>query len=267
MMLRNYHTHTTFCDGKDTAEEMVLSAIDKGFVTLGFSGHSPLAGENWCMQPDTGAYRTEIARLKEKYKDKIEILCGIEQDYYSEPEQGFDYVIGSVHCVKAGRNLIAVDDTAEVLINGINEHFGGDGNAFAREYFRTVSDVVNKTGAQIIGHFDLIEKFSEKVKIFDPLHPEYIKAAKDAIDKLIPTNSLFEVNTGAMARGLRTSPYPAKQWLEYISEKGGDIILSSDCHDKLCLDHGFEESIQLARACGFSRIAYLTKDGIGYTKI
>ncbi|MBQ4568688.1 MAG: histidinol-phosphatase [Ruminococcus sp.] len=267
MILRNYHTHTTFCDGKDTAEEMVLSAIEKGFQTLGFSGHSPLEGEDWCMQPDTGAYRAEIARLKEKYKDKIEILCGIEQDYYSEPEQGYDYIIGSVHCVKAGEILIAVDDTAEALINGINEHFGGDATAFACEYFRTLSDVVNKTGAQIIGHFDLIEKFSEKVNIFAPEHPMYIEAAKDAIDKLIPTRALFEVNTGAMARGLRTCPYPAKQWLEYISQKGGDVILNSDCHDKRYLDHGFEECIQLLKACGFSRIAYLTKDGTDYTKI
>ncbi len=267
MMLRNYHTHTTFCDGKDTAEEMVLAAIDKGFVTLGFSGHSPLAGEGWCMQPDTKAYRDEIARLQEKYKDRIEILCGIEQDYYSEPEQSFDYIIGSVHCVKAGEKLIAVDDTADILTNGINEYFGGDATAFACEYFRTVSDVVNKTGAQIIGHFDLIEKFSEQVKLFDPEHPRYIDAAKDAIDKLIPTKALFEVNTGAMARGLRTSPYPAKQWLSYISQKGGDIILSSDCHDKRYLDYGFEESIQLAKACGFSRIAYFTKGGTDYINI
>ncbi len=267
MISCNYHTHTTFCDGKDTAEEMVLAAIDKGFVTLGFSGHSPLAGEDWCMQPDTSAYRKEIERLKDKYKDKIDILCGIEQDYYSEPESGFDYVIGSVHCVKARGKLIAVDDTADILIKGINEFFGGDANAFAQEYFRTVSDVVNKTGAQIIGHFDLIEKFSEKVNIFEQTHPRYIKAAKDAIDKLIPTKALFEVNTGAMARGLKTSPYPARMWLEYIREKGGDIILNSDCHDKNFLDHGFEESIKLIKDCGFCRIAYLTKDDIRYVNI
>ncbi len=267
MILRNYHTHTTFCDGKDTAEEMVLAAIDKGFVTLGFSAHSPLAGESWCMQPDSKAYRADIARLKEKYKDKIEILCGIEQDYYSEAESGFDYVIGSVHCVKVQGKLIAVDDTADILIKAVDEFYGGDANALAQEYFRTVSDVVRKTGAQIIGHFDLIEKFSEQVQIFDPEHPRYIKAAKDAIDKLIPTKALFEVNTGAMARGLKTSPYPAKQWLEYICKKGGDIILNSDCHNKHYLNYGFEESIQLAKECGFSRVAYLTQGEIKYVNI
>ena len=34
----NFHTHSKFCDGKNTAEEMVLAAIDKGFTVLGFYG-------------------------------------------------------------------------------------------------------------------------------------------------------------------------------------------------------------------------------------
>ena len=38
-LIANYHTHTTFCDGQNTAEEVVLSAIDKGFSSIGFSGH------------------------------------------------------------------------------------------------------------------------------------------------------------------------------------------------------------------------------------
>ena len=38
-MLTNYHTHTTFCDGKSTVEEIVLSALAKGFDAIGFSGH------------------------------------------------------------------------------------------------------------------------------------------------------------------------------------------------------------------------------------
>ena len=29
--LQNLHTHTTFCDGKDTVEEMINAALEKGF--------------------------------------------------------------------------------------------------------------------------------------------------------------------------------------------------------------------------------------------
>ncbi len=47
----NYHTHTTFCDGENSPEEMVLAAIDAGLPELGFSGHSHLEGEpDWTMR-------------------------------------------------------------------------------------------------------------------------------------------------------------------------------------------------------------------------
>lgn len=37
-MLANFHTHTIFCDGKNTPEEIVLAEIEKRFSALGFSG-------------------------------------------------------------------------------------------------------------------------------------------------------------------------------------------------------------------------------------
>lgn len=267
MIKRNYHTHTVLCDGKDTAEELVLEAIEKGFETLGFSAHSPLAGEGWCLVPDEKEYRKTIAELKEKYKDKIEILCGIEQDYYSEPAKFFDYIIGSVHCIKVMDKLISVDDTAQIVIDAIEEYFDGDADAFAEVYFQTVADVVNKTKADIIGHFDLLQKFSEQKNIFDSSSERYKKASEDAIKKLCESNALFEINTGAMARGLRTTPYPAENLLKLIANLGGDIILNSDCHDKRYLDYWFDEAILLAKKCGFERIAYLTEGKIKFTKI
>ena len=53
----NFHTHTTYCDGKETAEQMVQAAIAKGFTRLGFSGHGfndfrPEDQEVWCMRPE-----------------------------------------------------------------------------------------------------------------------------------------------------------------------------------------------------------------------
>lgn len=39
MIKQNLHTHSIYCDGKDTIEAMALEAINKGFNVLGFSGH------------------------------------------------------------------------------------------------------------------------------------------------------------------------------------------------------------------------------------
>ena len=58
MKPQNLHTHTTFCDGKNTPAEMAAAAFAAGLGAIGFSGHSPLDGEEWCMAPaDLPAYR------------------------------------------------------------------------------------------------------------------------------------------------------------------------------------------------------------------
>lgn len=270
MIKRDYHIHTNLCDGKDTPEDIVLAAIDKGFDTIGFSGHSPLGSEYWCMsEENTTVYNSEIQRLKEKYNDKIEIFRGLEQDYYSETvnKEDYDYIIGSVHGLKVSGGFVFMDDTAGALLKGIDEHFCGDPLLLAEKYFETLSDVVNKTGADIVGHFDLLLKFQESNPLFDTNHPRYINAAKSAVDKLSLSGVLFEVNTGAMSRGYRSTPYPEKQILSYLKEKGCDVILTSDCHNKDYLGFAFSDAVTLLKDCGFARIAYLSKGQIKYKEI
>lgn len=271
MIKRDYHIHTNLCDGKDTPLEMVLAATDKGFDTIGFSGHSPLGNEYWCMSKENlSVYNEEISALTDKYKDRIEILRGLELDYYSEGvnPRDYDYIIGSVHGVKVSeQNFVFMDDTAGALKKGIDEYFGGDPLALAEKYFEIVSDVVNKTEARIVGHFDLLLKFQDSNPLFDTSHPRYINAAKKAVDKLATQDVLFEVNTGAISRGYRTEPYPEAQMLRYIKEKGCDIILTSDCHNKDYLGYAFDKAVKLAKECGFKRIAYITKKQIQYEQI
>lgn len=233
MITCDLHTHTTYSDGKNTPEEMVLSAIDKGLKIIGISDHSYTETDaEYCMaSAKTANYINEITALKEKYRDKIEVLCGIEQDYYSDilPYK-FDYMIGSVHLVEKNGEMISVDFSAEYLKEKIEKHFNNDFYSFAECYFDTVGKVIEKTKADIIGHFDLISKFCEKENLFDQNNPRYISAWKKAVDKLLPYNVPFEINTGAISRGYRTSPYPSQPIYNYIKENGGKFILSSDSH-------------------------------------
>ena len=242
--LEDYHVHTTFCDGKNTPEEMVLAALKKGMTAIGFSGHSPLkqGGEGWCMTPEGAeAYRAEITRLKEAYSDKIRIFCGVEQDFYSEaPTDCYDYVIGSVHLLKFGDEWISVDNTAQEQINAADRFFGGDIYAFCEAYYRTAARVAEQTNCEIIGHFDLVSKFNEGNRLFDEHHPRYTAAWQAAADGLLSSGKPFEINTGAIARGYRTSPYPAREIITYLSERGGRFILSGDAHSTEGLCFGFE---------------------------
>ncbi len=244
MILSDYHMHTTYCDGKNTPEEMVLAAIKKGMTDIGFSVHSyTFFDESYCIKEEKiEEYINEISRLKEQYQDKIRILCGVVQDYYATaPTDKFDYVIGSVHYLKCGEKFQPLDLSAEALLKMTNEIFGGDFYLMAEQYFATLSDVVNKTGADIIGHFDLITKFCEQENFFDMRNERYLSAAKKCVDKLISYGKPFEINTGAISRGYRSAPYPALEIIEYIKEKGGRFILSSDAHSTDGLMYQFDK--------------------------
>lgn len=257
MILSDLHTHTNYCDGKNSPREMVLSAIDKGLSILGFSVHSYTDfDDSFCIKKEKiGEYISKINALKEEFKDKIQILCGVEQDYYSTCKaDDFDYSIGSVHYVKSKDLYLSVDESADSFKNAVLTHFGGDFYAFCEEYYKTLSDVLNKTKADIIGHFDLVAKFNEGNRFFDENHPRYTSAYKSAVDALIPYDVPFEINTGAISRGYKTTPYPASPILSYIKEKGGKVILSSDSHTKENLCYEFSKWGEFIENMGFETI-------------
>lgn len=86
-----YHTHTARCHhavGED--EEYVKAAVDAGVRVLGFSDHAPMPYPGgyvsyYKMTPDElQEYCDSILRLRDKYKDKIEILLGFETEYYPD---------------------------------------------------------------------------------------------------------------------------------------------------------------------------------------
>ena len=239
--MRDLHMHTSFSDGKNTPEEMVLCGIDLGMSEIGISDHSYLSFDSgYTMQEGKiEAYKKEVLRLKELYKDKITVRLGIEQDYYSDfPAEGYEYVIGSVHYVKNNERLFAVDDTPEIFESAI-ESFNGDVYALCENYFETVADVVQRTGCDIIGHFDLVSKFNEHYGFFDEKNPRYIKAWQKAADELLKSGRPFEINTGAISRGYRTDAYPSKPIRQYIKAMGGQFILSSDSHKKETIMYAF----------------------------
>ena len=62
-----------------------------------------------------------------------------------------------------------------------------------------------------------------------------------ALEKLIKHNIPFEINTGAIARGYKKTPYPSFELTKYIAKLGGKFILSSDSHNKNSLCSGFDK--------------------------
>ena len=245
----NLHMHTTYCDGKDTAEAMTLAAIEEGLAAAGFSGHSFTPhDQSYCMSREgTQRYIEEISGLKQKYAGSIRLLTGIELDRYADTDLSpFDYRIGSVHyffseegkkkrdrilaCHAGETDRSESDAEMEALVkykdwSPVDDYaedlcvfaFGGDGSCddpvvrrekmleAAELYFDTVSSIIEATDCDIIGHFDLITKFTEGwgfgpagnvvsrsrcgaaefiSDLFDTSDERYIAAWKKAIDRI-----------------------------------------------------------------------------------
>lgn len=262
MIRSNFHTHTVYCDGKSTPAELVKAAMEKGFTALGFTGHSYLEIDRDYSMDEAAeqTYFAEVRALKEQYRGKLDIFCGLEQDCYSAPPKlPYDYIIGSVHHVEKDGAYPMTDGSLEQERQVLDTWYDGDFDAFAKDYFLVVGRVLDMTRADIIGHIDLVMKNCEK-KGYQPT-ADFLDYAYAAVQKLLPYGKPFEMNTGAMARGHRTTPYPHPDILRMIYEGGGKIMINSDCHDAAKIDCGFEQCVALARDVGFREHVIFTSKG------
>lgn len=252
-ILSNVHTHTIFSDGKNTAEENILSAISLGMDTLGFSDHSYTPCDlSYCMKADAlPAYKAEISALKEKYRGKLNILCGIEYDFNSDISavDGFDYFIGASHYVESNGVFYSVDHSPEHTREGIDEGFGGNETAYAKAYFENVVKCAAYKPLYI-AHFDLPVKYG----VIDEESPAYRAAALEALDAVLELDVPLEVNTGAMAKGVKTVPYPSDFLIRRILEKNGQLMLGSDCHYKEKLLFAFDETVPFLKELGVKSV-------------
>lgn len=261
--LQNLHQHSTFCDGSNTPEEVVLEAIKKGFGGIGFSSHCYMTYADYCMTRESEVeYKKTVNALKAKYAGQIDVFLGLEYDpaYQGQPE-GYDYLIGSIHGLRFDGVDYEFDGDPAEFEGMINGHFGGDGLAFAKAYFRQLAQLPDFAPIDIIGHFDICTKHKNSRHFFDTDCKEYRDAALEAVEALTGRVKLFEVNTGAVARGLRTTPYPQDFIIKALREKGFGAVITSDCHYKEKMDFHFAEAAELLKRCGYKEKYILTKDG------
>ncbi|MDR2665514.1 MAG: histidinol-phosphatase [Oscillospiraceae bacterium] len=273
--LCNLHAHTTYADGANTCEEMVLAAIAAGFESFGISEHSHVSPDVESevdlanLTPESvPRFLDEMRGLKEKYVGKIALFTGVEQDALADmATDPFDYVIGSTHFVNKDGEYRFVDDGPDGQRETVDRLFGGDYYAFAQSYFAAESQVARLTGCDIIGHFDLVNKNNEGGRQFDTDNRRYRDAAMAAMEEILRTCRLFEVNTGAMYRVGRTEPYPQLWLWRELLARGGEVILSSDSHAVESVAYKFPEMAQLLRDAGFRYRKILTDRGFEDVRI
>lgn len=266
-MLTTFHTHSTWCDGADSVEEMIVGAIDRKFDAIGFTSHAMFPYfEDWSLGPQSAKdYVACVRAAAEKYAKYIKVYCGLETDYLpgvTTPEKsryagyGLDYIIGSLHwaaseaafgmacpCPATGKLLspafVSVDHSPEILSEGIRDYFGGSARALITAYHEQLREMVARFDFDILGHPDLYRKYNQKHPFFDEGEPWYRAELVKSADVIAASGKLVEVNTGAIGRHWRDDAYPSDEFRALLRERGVRFVLNSDSHSVDSLDAGF----------------------------
>ncbi len=262
------HTHTNFCDGKNSIEDFCETAYKKGLTTLGFSAHAPLPSDsgittNWHLKPEKmPQYVEAIHEARQRWKGKLIILLGLEIDYiqgicgpadHRFDQWDLDYSIGSVHYLvpENGTVPFTVDGPSEEWEKGVQEGYNGDYEAAAFAYWNNVQQMVMAGGFEIAGHLDLVKK--NRAAWWNGQGTDvYYKKAQEVIQTIANTPLIVEVNTGGLNRALIPETYPSLRLLQMLKQYDVPVMINADAHQCNEVDGNYLLAQNILRKAGYT---------------
>ncbi|MDZ7742699.1 MAG: histidinol-phosphatase [Bacteroidota bacterium] len=274
MKLFNLHTHTLYSDGHAQPEAFIREAIRQGFDVLGFSEHAPVPMENdfAIEESQLDDYAGEIAMLKNKYQDEINIYTAFEFDYIPGITRDFevyakqckiDYAIGSVHLVKngSGDHLWFIDGPRiKTYDDGLRNTFGGDIRKAVKAYYYQINEMISTQDFEIIGHLDKI-KMHNKNRFFMTDEKWYMDLVMESLDLIRQKDIIVEVNTRGIYKKRCETLFPETNILRKIKEMNIRLTVSSDAHQPADLSKYFPETIRILQDIGFRELVCLSEKG------
>lgn len=243
----DYHTHSSFSDGRSFPEEYIGPACAAGLNEIGFSDHISFfenVDDSNMRHVIIPTYIKHLENIRNRIKT-IKIKIGLEVDFCEGKEKEtrdllislpLDYVIGSVHYL--GDKSVDFDQ----------EIYQGDIDRLFESYFDSVCTASSSGLFDIIGHCDLIRIFGYKPS--SDLEPLYRRLAKT----MRTHNVVFEVNTNGRNRPLADF-YPNRKYLHIFREENVPVCVNSDAHMPSRLGQYFDEAYELLRFTGFTEMA------------
>ena len=248
--LPDCHVHTAFStDSGADPDEVIRKAEELGMPMICITDHHDIGFPGGEFQLDIPVYRQAIKNHKERYADRIEVLCGIEMGLQAYLAEGnvietllsgydFDYVIGSVHLV----------DGKDVYVR---RDFDMSDAELYRLYFEQVLEcVTNIGGYHALGHLDYVVRYGyERDREYS--YERFSDVLDAILEKLIEKEIALEVNTAGYRKGLGfTNPHPDILW-RYRDLGGERITLGSDAHSPGDLGADFRKTAEMLQAFGY----------------
>ena len=216
-LIYNYHTHTSRCGhavGLD--EEYVLKAIELGIKRLGFSDHIFFPNIHQARvrmdEDEVENYLSSIHRLKEKYKDQIEIKVGFEAEYIPM------FIDRHIELLK--------EKKIDYLILG--QHFGQFGEEIKPYYENVVRYALDVKEAVELGIFSYVAHPDHFLLGVKQWNADCEKAARIIFEVCENTNTPIEINILGMREN---KPYPCYEFFKLSKEYKLRYVLGVDAHN------------------------------------
>ena len=253
-----------FCHhAKDSLESIVNAYIDAGFAWVAITEHMPPTDDAWrypdevesglsadALQAQFRAYFAECRKLRERYRDRIELLCCFETETYpgssavvhdliaaTQP----DYIVGSVHHVGG----IGIDYNRDHYAQAVQQA-GGLPQLYAAYFDEQYAMLVDLEPA-VVGHFDLI-------RIFDPdylhtlQHPEVWRRVQRNLDFIAEKGLILDFNMRGFDK--TAEQYPSRPVLKAALQRGVHVVPGDDSHGVSSVARNYDRGVALLAELG-----------------
>ena len=236
----NFHSHTPFCDGRDTVAEIAAAAVAGGFIHFGFSPHSPIPIPSPCNMTveSVDAFKTEIRIANDMAQDQCRFYTGMEIDFLNKDwapaspyfaDLDLDYSIGSVHFIRNRHGeYVDIDGKFDSFKDKMAKKFDNDIRYVVNEYYRASAEMLAMGGFDILGHMD---KIGQNASYFHPGIEEegwYCDLVDSYMAEVISSGIIVEINTKARIEHGRF--FPGERYWKKLIDAGVPLMINSDSH-------------------------------------
>ncbi|WP_054958172.1 histidinol-phosphatase [Paenibacillus dakarensis] len=253
------HTHHFRCGHADgNIREYIEAGISSGLRVIGISDHTPYFGSPEDQpfpyiamgKAELANYVDEVLQLKQEYEGKIDVLLGIESDFFPQHAEvylqtlskyPFDYIIGSVHQVSG----VSIFNKNRWKNLGSKQKV-----AVKEEYFSLIRQSARSGMFQILGHIDAMKG---NYPSFTDIMTE--DALEETLKVIAECGIAIEINTSGKTK-LSGGWYPSNAILERALYHGVEVTFGSDAHKPSRVGDEFEEVAAALKDIGFKEWVY-----------
>ncbi len=190
-------------------------------------------------------YVEMVEYTRKAYEGRMEVLLGLESDYYPGVEPlleklhtsaPLNYVLGSVH---------------SHLPQYKEKYFTGDKEAFQRTYFQHLAEAAETGLFDCISHPDLVKNDFPRDWV-----PERIMDSIEAcLDRIQAAGVAMEMNTSGLLKVI-SEMNPGPKILQEMHKRNIPVVLGSDSHHPNRVGAHFEYALLALKEIGFEEVSY-----------